>query len=77
MKKMYQATGYDLEMELWLRRRNEGQIVWSTKDGFEIPIKDMTDVHLDNALNKIRRNEKREEAYFEGLSGVIDKDWFF
>lgn len=67
----------DLELELWLRRRDRGEIKWTTKDGTEIPIKDMTDSHLENTINMIVRNEDAKEYYFAGLSGLADKDWVF
>ena len=44
------ATLDDLRREQWLRARNSGELVWVTKDGKEIPLKDMTDSHLENAI---------------------------
>lgn len=32
----------DLKLELWLKRRNSGSLVWTTKDNTKIPIKDMS-----------------------------------
>ena len=55
---MKQATIKDLELELWLRRRDKGEMVWQTKDGKIIPIKDMTDTHLFNAINKLVEYEE-------------------
>lgn len=43
----------DLYNELWLRKRNSGKLVWITKDGKEIPIKDMTDEHLERAIKRM------------------------
>ena len=36
----------DLKLEQWIRRRNSAQIIWKTKDGREIPIKDMSDTPI-------------------------------
>lgn len=58
------ATIKDLELELWLRKRERGEIVWTTKSGAEIPINEMSDTHIKNAIKK---NEKIEETY----------DWMF
>lgn len=44
------ATIRDFEFELWLRQRNSGSIYWVTRDGMNIPIKDMDDNHLTNTL---------------------------
>ena len=78
-----QATLKDLEQELWLRMRNQGEIKWRTRTGEEIPINYMSDVHLVRAINMCRRaarkaQEKAQEdewkklAYEEGLSGCPD-----
>lgn len=55
------ATLQDLELELWLRRRNSGQIIWTTREGKEIPIKDMDVNHLLNTIAMIERNAEKEE----------------
>ena len=61
------ATLEDLIKERWLRSRNEGTLVWVTKKGAEIPIKDMTDEHLENAIKHcIEAREFNEiEAYID------------
>lgn len=55
---MKQATLKDLELELWLRSRDKGEMVWQTKDGKIIPIKDMSNTHLFNAINKLVEYEE-------------------
>lgn len=50
------ASLSDLKMELWLRRRCAGDIVWVTESGRDIPIKNMCRNHLINAINMIEGN---------------------
>lgn len=60
---MGKATIQDLKMELWLRRRNSDSIIWTTKDGKNIPIKYMDTDHLINAFNMLLRQEKEAECF--------------
>lgn len=60
------ASISDLKRELWLKRRNAGEIVWKTKDGREIPINQMTDQHLTNTIAMLERLEAAEDAYYSG-----------
>lgn len=60
---MRKATIKDLELELWLRQRNSGSIIWTTKDGKNIPIKDMNTNHLVNALKMLLIQKEKQKEY--------------
>ncbi len=60
---MRKATIEDLELELWLRKRNSGYIIWTTKDGKNIPIKDMDNNHLVNALKMLLIQKEKQREY--------------
>ena len=60
----------DLELELWLRQRNNNSIVWTTKQGENIPINQMTDEHLINAIKLSRKIIDRQNFLLE-LEGDI------
>jgi hypothetical protein len=64
----------DIQMELWLRKRNNGDIQWTTKDGARIPIKDMSDNHLKNVLNMLEKASHIQELYCEYRSYLDDLD---
>lgn len=52
------ATLNDLLKEKWLREREQGEIKWVTKKGVEIPIKDLTDEHLENIIKFLVEREE-------------------
>lgn len=59
---MRKATIQDLELELWLRKRNSGFIIWTTKDGKNISIKDMDNNHLVNTFKMLLKQETIAEC---------------
>ena len=64
----------DLELELWLRQRNNNSIVWTTKQGENIPINQMTDEHLINAINLSKKVIDRQNFLLE-LEGDVVNLW--
>lgn len=52
----------DLYNELWLRMRNSGKIVWVTKNGDKVALKDMSNTHLINAIKMLQKNTEEREA---------------
>ena len=60
---MKQATIQDLKLELWLRQRNSDYIIWTTKDGKNISIKDMDNNHLVNTFNMLLRQREEAECF--------------
>lgn len=66
----------DLELELWLRQRNSGSIYWKTKDGREIPIKDMDNNHLVNTLKMLLKQTEREDFYDEHIGDMDPIDYY-
>jgi hypothetical protein len=62
-KIMMKADIEDLEKELWLRQREE--LIWETKDGTQIPLKEMSTEHIVNAINYFNRLEEEREIVLE------------
>lgn len=54
----------DIRMESWLRKRNNGDLQWETKDGTRIPIKDLSDRHLENILKMANRDSLSDDVYY-------------
>jgi len=55
----------DMRLELWLRKRNAGEILWKTKDGRIIALKDMADEHLLRCIEALREQEQEREIVEE------------
>ena len=67
----------DLKFERWLRMRENGELKWKTKNGDEISIKNMSDYHLENAINMLERqceNPDTDELRCEYEAYVNDLD---
>lgn len=54
----------DIRLEIWLRERERGEIRWKTKSGEEIPIKDLSDKHLENILKMVERDAVSDDVYY-------------
>lgn len=65
------ATYQDLLLEKWLRQRDSEEIFWITENGDKIPIKRLSDYHLDNIIKLFKKAS--EEEYFE--KDAIGGDW--
>ena len=65
-----------LKLELFLRLRNDGKIVWKTKEGKVIPIKNMTDKHLINTINMLEGQQAFEDECNEALSSIGDREFY-
>lgn len=68
------ATRTDLVKELWLRERSSGALVWVTASGEKVPVKDMTDSHLKNAIRKMSEIEEYENIAAE-FDAFISSRW--
>lgn len=64
------ASIQDLYLERWLRKREAGEIIWTTKNGDNIPIKNLGDSHLNNIINMLENQEELsiEEWELRGLT---------
>ena len=64
----------DLMKERWLRQRDNGEIQWETKDGRNIPIKDMGDDHLENTIKLLEEIESKA-SILEDIGGWDDPNY--
>ena len=65
----YIATLEDLEKELWLRKREK--MMWTTKDGKLIPLKEMSTRHILNAINYLETLDEMNNICMENQD-IID-----
>lgn len=70
------ATIRDFEFELWLRQRNSGSIYWVTRDGMNIPIKDMDDNHLTNTLKMLVKQAEEDDFMEEHAFEIDPMDYY-
>ncbi|MDM8232300.1 hypothetical protein QUW56_02660 [Phocaeicola barnesiae] len=68
------ASMGDLLLELFLRKRESGSLVWKTKEGKTIPIKDLSDNHLISIIRMIDRKNEEGWNYLEALGSIGDAD---
>lgn len=71
---MRQAELLDIKLEIWLRERGDREIRWTTRDGHEIPIRDMDISHLRNVERMLERNEHLSDLACEFQAYLDDLD---
>lgn len=64
-----------LKLELILRGLKDGSISWKTKDGKEIPVKDMSTQHIINVIKLSERKDREWEDNLDALSGFDVEKW--
>lgn len=72
---MVEATLSDLRLELWLRKRDS--LYWETREGKQIPLKQMSTEHIINALNYFSRVQEQKEIMdiiYDDLRGLTMDD---
>lgn len=65
----------DLKLEAWLRARNNGTLVWETRNHDMISIKNMSDGHLINTINMLEKQAEFEANLDDAIEG-FDFDKF-
>lgn len=69
------ATLQDLKLELWLRQREAGNILWETKNGDKLSIRKMGDSHLNNAIKCLEKQASYEDECWEALGSIGDTEF--
>ena len=69
---MRKANINDVKMEIWLRERGDRELRWVTKDGREIPIRDMSIDHLKNIIRGIEGETSK--IYWESIKELTPKE---
>lgn len=65
----------ELKLELFLRLRESGKLVWKTKQGESIPIKDMGIQHLINTINMLLDVQYQEDP-FDHIGDMSPMDYW-
>lgn len=73
---MRKATLQDLKLELWLRNRSTGTIYWTTKDGRDILINEMSNNHLVNTIKMLLRQEEEDQLMSEHIGDMDPMDYY-
>lgn len=69
------ASVEDIQRELWIRARERNLIKWETRDGQQIPLKEISDEHLINIIKYYSRLEENENEYADIGPGDGDNMW--
>lgn len=69
------ASYADLKLELWLRQREADNILWKTKNGDKLSIREMSDAHLLNAIACLERQSNYEDDCWEALGSIGDTEF--
>ena len=73
---MRKATLQDLKLELWLRNRSTDTIYWTTKDGRDILINEMSNNHLVNTIKMLLRQEEEDQLMSEHIGDMDPMDYY-
>ena len=71
---MREADLDDIRLEIWIRERNDREIIWETKDVAKVPIRDMSLTHLRNVEKMLERSNRLSELACEYRAYLDDLD---